>query len=124
LLQQRPRQAEVELLGLDDTAANVLRAEAKSQVGDHTAAQALYIAGEQSEKAAEAAWLAQDLDALGRSSDPVLRRTAEVLQAASQKPLDASLPSLEHYRGLLESASTLRTAMNTLLDTKQAPENP
>lgn len=124
LMQTRPRQAEVELLGLDDTKANALRAEAKSLAGDHTAAQALYIANDQMEKASEAAWLAQDLDELSRASDPVLRQTAEILQNTSQELQDSLKQPLERHQDLLESASTLRAALNTLLDTKHAPADP
>lgn len=47
LMRERPRQAEVELLGLDGPDANSLRAKARSLVGDHAAAQILFAASDQ-----------------------------------------------------------------------------
>jgi len=118
LMQNRPRQAEVELLGLDGAEANSLRARARSLVGDHAAARILYTASDQTEKAAEEAWFAEDLDLMAKATDPVLRQTAEILQTGAQQPQTGSVPPLERHRGLLESAGTLRTAMKRLLDAK------
>jgi len=123
LMQNRPRQAEVELLGLDGAEANSLRARARSLVGDHAAARVLYTASDQTEKAADEAWFAEDLDLMAEATDPVLRQTAEILQTGAQQPQTGSIPPLERHRGLLESAGTLRTAMKRLLDAKDtAPE--
>ena len=119
LMQDRPRQAEVELLGLDGAEANILRAKARSLIGDHAAARILYTASDQIEKATEAAWLAENLDQMANANDPVLRQTAEILQNKAQQTQTNSDPLLERHRGLLESASTLRTAMKKLLDAKE-----
>lgn len=118
LMQDRPRQAEVELLGLDGAEANILRAKARSLSGDHTAARILYAASEQTEEATQAAWFAEDLDQMARANDPLLRQTAETLQNMEQGAQTSSAPPLERHRGLLESAGTLRMAMKKLLDAK------
>jgi len=118
LVQDRPRQAEVELLGLDGAEANILRAKARSLSGDHTAARILYTASDQTEKAMEAAWFAEDLDQMARANDPLLRQIAETLQNMEQQAQTSSDPPLERHRDLLESAGTLRMAMKRLLDGK------
>lgn len=124
LMQSRPRQAEVELLGLDGSDADLLRARARSVAGDHAAARALYAASDRTEKATEAAWLAQDLDHMATSQDPVLRRTAAALRDSPGDRGNDPAPILERNRTLLESSGTLRAAMTTLLDAKQMPGGP
>jgi hypothetical protein len=122
LMRDRPRQAEVELLGLDGPDANSLRARARSLVGDHSAAQSLYAASDRPEQATQAAWFAQDLDRLADAEDPVLRQAADILGNQAQRPNVGADPSLAHHRDVLESASSLRTTMERLLDAKGAPE--
>ncbi|MEI4233401.1 hypothetical protein [Roseovarius sp. D22-M7] len=124
LVQDRPRQAEVELLGLDGPDADLLRARARSVAGDHAAARALYVASDRPEEAAEAAWLAQDLDRMATAQDPVLRQTVAALRDSSADVGTDSTPILERNRALLESSGTLRAAMTTLLDAKGMPGDP
>lgn len=124
LVQERPRQAEVELLDMEDPDATVLRAQAKALAGDYTAAQALYKASDESDLAIQAAWFAQDIDALTRADDPIMRQLAENLQSASQEPASPPDAPFERHRHVLETATTLRTAMTTLLDAKTAPNDP
>lgn len=124
LMRERPRQAEVELLGLEGPDANSLRAKARSLVGDHAAAQILYAASDQTEKTKEAAWLAEDLDQMAEAENPLLRQTAEILSNRVQEQQAVSDLSLEHHRGLLESAGNLRATMESLLDEKEAPHGP
>lgn len=124
LTQDRPRQAEVELLGLDGADVNALRAKARSLMGEHAAAQRLYTASEQPEKATEEAWLASDFDYLAEANDPLLRKTAKLLQDGPEQPQGGDAPVLERDRGLLESAAILRAALQGLLAAKAAPEAP
>lgn len=124
LVQERPRQAEVELLDMDDPDATVLRAQARTLAGDHAAAQALYKASDESDLAMQAAWFAQDMDALTRADDPIVRQLAENLQNASQEPATTPDAPFERHRHVLETAQTLRTATTTLLDAKAVPNDP
>lgn len=124
LVRDRPRQAEVELLGLDGRDAISLRAQARRLVGDHDAARILFNASNQPQQALDAAWFAQDLDQLAEAEDPTLRHTAEVLQDSLRTPIPEQNATLERHRGLLESAGTLRDAMVKLLATKRTPTAP
>jgi hypothetical protein len=124
LMQDRPRQAEVELLGLDGPDADLLRARARSVAGDHAAARTLYAASERPEMATEAAWLAQDLDHMATAQDPVLRQTAALLRDPSQDPSIDAAPTLERNRALLKSSGELRAVMTTLLEAKEMPVDP
>src|SRR6056297_2780102 len=124
LARERPRQAEVELLGLDGQDVNVLRARARSLAGDHATAHVLYDGAGQTDAADRAALFASDPVALSTVSDPVLRDIGDVLQTVTPEPAATGDISLEQSRTLLEQAGAARQSLGRLLDARPAPSVP
>ncbi|MEQ8900958.1 MAG: hypothetical protein RID11_10190 [Roseovarius sp.] len=124
LVQERPRQAEVEILGLDGQDVNVLRARARSLAGDHATARGLYDEAGKKDAAARAALFASDPVALSMVADPVLRDVGDVLRQATVKPAVADDVTLERSRFLLDQASAARRSLERLLETRPAPSVP
>jgi hypothetical protein len=121
LVQERPRQAEVEILGLDGQDANVLRARARSLAGDHATARSLYSEAGKTDAAARAALFASDPVALSMVADPVLRDVGDVLRQATPEPVAAEDITLERSRRLLDQAGAARRSLERLLETRPAP---
>jgi len=124
LVQERPRQAEVELLGLDGQDVNVLRARARSLAGDHVTARGLYDEAGKTDAAARAALFASDPVALSMVADPVLRDVGDVLRHATVAPAAAEDVTLERSRDLLDQAGAARRALERLLEARPAPSVP
>ena len=120
----RPRDAEKELLGLESTEADRLRALARSQIGDHSASAALHSkTGDQAE-ANRQAWLAEDWEALidNRSSSysngaALARLPADGdfaendTESASQEPR-----VLARKRNLIQQSTAARVTIQEILE--------
>lgn len=109
----RPRQAEVELLGLDGQDVNILRARARSMVGEHQQAYDLFKAAGLGKEAAREAWLADN-------------RAAEISPAVSgadpePDPAAEDQGILARNRALLENAGATRDTLEALLAEAPAP---
>lgn len=101
----QPRQAEVELLGLDGQDVNGLRARARSMVGEHGQAYELFKSAGLEDEASREAWLAND----GTVSDGA---------NTSPDTLESAEPAggvLERNKALLEGAGNTRASLQALL---------
>jgi hypothetical protein len=125
LLENRPRQAEVDMLGLTGEDVNLLRAKARSQVGEHMAAARLLSAGNQPDMAKREAWLAEDWDMVLAANDPVLTDVAMLVKP--DIPPDAAAPLagdagvLAQGRALIEASSSTRSTIESLLLSQPGP---
>src|SRR6056297_1836482 len=79
LQEGRPRQAEVELLGLEGANVNALRAEARSRLGQHAAAAQLFTSAGRDDAARSEAWLAEDWEELAAEPDAPFSQVAEYM---------------------------------------------
>ncbi len=126
LLENRPRQAEVELLGLAGEDANILRARARSMVGEHNAAARLFASGNQQDMAKREAWLAEDWEMVLSSGDPVFTDVA-MLVKPDKSPADDTISAaddtavLAHDRALIEASSSARNSIEALLQSLPGP---
>lgn len=119
---QRPRQAEVDLLGISSAEANLLRARARSAIGEHDAAYHLLAAQDRPAAAGRQAWLAEDWTHAARSGPPVLADLAALLGAGTaRRPGDAEPGVLARNRALLSESATARDVLGRLLAAHPMP---
>ncbi len=112
----RPRQAEVELLGLAGADANVLRAEARSRLGQHAAAAQLFASAGRDDDARLQAWLAEDWEELAAQGAP-LSEVAEYMTAPPQSD-ETDVGQLRQSRDLLGESGEVREMLRDLLETR------
>lgn len=118
----RPRQAEVDLLGLTDKDANSLRAQARSMIGEHDAAHEYYTSSGQQAEALNAAWMAENWMDLKNSDDAGLSELAGLLTAegATSDPVMTE-GVLARNRALLETSDRMRKTIAAILEARQPP---
>ncbi|WP_338549672.1 hypothetical protein [Roseovarius phycicola] len=119
LFQGNPRTAEAELLGLDGHDANVLRARAKSMLGNHEQAFDLYQSAGMTSDATREAWLAKDWDRLPEESG-VFGVIAQVHVETEPHSNDGQLAQ---NNALVDTASGSRRAIETMLSAMPQPED-
>jgi len=112
----RPRQAEVELLGLAGADANALRAEARSRLGQHAAAAQLFASAGRDDDARLQAWLAEDWEELAAQGAP-LSEVAEYMTAPPQSD-ETDVGQLRQSRDLLGESGEVREMLRDLLETR------
>lgn len=117
----RPRQAEADLIGRSDKAANALRARARSMMGQHDAAQALYRSAGLEEAAQTEAWQGEEWARLGATDDPALQKLRDVLADTAAPGNGQQDASLAGNRALLERSERMRDALEALLNRNQGP---
>lgn len=115
LMQQRPAEAELALLGLDGPEADLLRARARSLRGDHATAQGLFAATDLPPEADRAALHSRDPEALSRASDPLLRRLGDLLRDPPG-PADDAGAAIDRTEALLAETEIARATLARLLD--------
>ena len=121
LAQERPRQAEVELLGLSGKEVNLLRAKARSMTGAHAQAQDLYRSAGLEDEAAREAWLAADWQGVNGGQ----RAVGTDGNGAEDAPaVDPTPGVLEKNRALLEIAGQTRASLEEMLAATPAPTLP
>ncbi len=125
LLENRPRQAEVELLGVIGTDADLIRAEAKSQAGEYKKAAKLFASSEQMDRSLQESWLAEDWDQISVFESSVL---ADVAKMINPKSISSALaanetiePVLAHSRAMISDSASSRKSISALLDLKPMP---
>lgn len=116
----RPRQAQVDLLGLVGEEVNVLRAQAQSMVGAHRAAQLLYTAGGQTQDALRAAMAAEDWTLAAALGDDDIAALDLLAQTAPDPALVEN--ALAANRALLESSAETRRRIDGLLGARTVPD--
>ncbi|MFN3207689.1 MAG: hypothetical protein ACE369_01545 [Roseovarius sp.] len=115
----RPRQAEVELLGLDGKDANTLRARARSMVGEHRQAYDLFKSAGLEAEAEREAWLAGDGTAvLAQDPSAPLETTVDLERSTAPVPENRVLA---RNRALLEDTGATRDSVQALLAEAPAP---
>lgn len=124
LAQNRPRQAEVELIGINGTEADALRAQALDLAGEHRAASEYFTASDQPNKAQNAAWMAEDWEQISTSEDPVLQNVARLMQAGGTSSDPQMTGVLAQNRRLLEDSAKARETLGNLLKAKPGPQAP
>ncbi len=129
LAENRPRQAEAELENLTDDAADVLRAQARSQVGDHSAAATFFSSGGKPEQSLRQSWFAEDW---ARLMDTQAGATADIAALAAlsasasgtkedAKPESKDERVLAQNRELIQQSLAARDTIKTLLQEKPSP---
>jgi hypothetical protein len=112
----RPRQAEVELLGLDGPDINLLRAEIRNQLGEHGAAASLFASAGEAEAARLQAWLAEDWARLAAEPEADLSEVASFMAKQSETAgTDTATGQLRRGRNLLGQSEEVREMLRTLL---------
>jgi len=124
LAQNQPRQAEVELIGLDGPEADALRAQALELAGEHRAASEYFMASNQPDKAQNAAWLAEDWEQVSTSEDPLLQNVARMMQGDETESDPIATGVLAQSRRLLEDSAKARAILGNLLVAKPGPQAP
>ena len=124
LLENQPHQAEADLLGLTGEDVNVLRAKARSQMGEHKAAAELFASGNQPDMAKREAWLAEDWDRVLAANDPVLTDVAMLVNTPpdAAAPLPDDVGVLARDKALIEASSSTRNTIETLLNSQPGPD--
>ena len=126
LAEGRPRQAEVDLLRLSGTPADLLRAEARSLVGEHRAAAQLFASADQIKKSLNESWLAEDWENLSDIKDQAISDIAALAlsDTKSENPQTNSQPErvLARNRDLVEQSASAREAIEAILQVKPMPE--
>ncbi|MDQ2093979.1 hypothetical protein [Rhodalgimonas zhirmunskyi] len=117
LATDRPALAEAELIGVDGEESDLIRAQARSEIGDHSAAARMFSELSKKTSAAEQAWLASNWDEL-KQADPLLWQDITSLIEEGPTGVSEPLPSegpLARDRALLEKSASARRAMDSLL---------
>lgn len=119
-----PRLAIVELLGLTGDDANLLRARARSMVGEHKAAQVLFAAANQPEAAQREAWRGSDWAQARNSEKPVYDQLATLMSNEDSLTDDTTGEAavLAQNRLLTQSAAEMRATFDALLAAHPTPE--
>ena len=109
----RPREAEVILIGLQGARAELLRARSRAMMGDHAfAADAFEMAGA-TEEARRATWLSGDLERLGRYPDDPLAVASGLAEGKGSDPDASPLAAAE---ALSERSAETRRVLDAVLD--------
>ena len=112
----KPEKAQAVLLGLNDDATNTLLADAKSMSGAYDEAHMLYAQSEQTQPAAEAAWMSEDWQGLTTSETPVFGPAAR-LTAFTEEAIDGPTEGmLARSATALEESVTARETLAELLN--------
>ncbi len=124
LLEGKPRQAEVDLLALEGQEADLLRARAKSQYGDHSDAARMYASAGDTDQFLRQSWLAEDWDQLLLTNDRVLSDGAALASLESSEDQQDSQEGriLTHNRGLIQKSAAARDTIEEILLANPSPE--
>lgn len=120
LAQNKPQQALVELMGLDSTEANRLRAEALWRNGEYGRSGEYMQVAQDPNQAVRGFWHSEDLEAIQAiepEADAPFRQVAEVTNEIGETAKDPEgLTPLAHARALVESSQGTRGGIEDLLN--------
>ncbi len=124
LAQDRPRQAEAELLGIETDAAQRLRAEVRARAGDHGRAAETYEALGLETEAMRQTWLSGDWSRVQENGLPVEQRLARIVTDPSPEDpaIEGADAPLARNRAELARSAELRQVVEALLAENAAPE--
>ncbi len=114
LMLEQPFQAQAALIGIEDTEAALLRAQAKEMAGDYRAAAEIFSRNDAAAQATQAAWLAEDWRDLIGTDTPVLGSVAALGQSSLAAD-DAGLGPLGLADRALAESTAARDALEQLL---------
>ncbi|MEB8387672.1 hypothetical protein OO012_10560 [Rhodobacteraceae bacterium KMM 6894] len=117
-----PHQALVDLLGLDGKDANILRAKAKSQLGEHRAAHQLFLSAGETKSALREALLAEEWKHVEAIADEELVDVVSL--GLSDKIGEEPIGALARNRVLLDASAFAREEVKKLLETRVVPPAP
>lgn len=122
LINEKPRQAELELLGEtgDDVMAMIARA--RSMAGEHNAAQNIFAQINAQEDAERQAFLDGDWDTLQGSADPVIAAVAERQTAPAAAADEEVNQVLARNSAMIEDSQVMRAEIEALLSGVSIPE--
>jgi hypothetical protein len=118
----RPEEAEIILIGQRSDEVARLRAEARSQMGDHVFAKSIFSDSGRTSEAVTSAWLSGDWQDVAES-DTVLAPAADLMQ---QEPpvFDPAQVSLAGVDAVFDASTRSRETLRALLDATAVPSNP
>ncbi|MEO3413217.1 hypothetical protein AAFO92_01035 [Roseovarius sp. CAU 1744] len=128
IMEGRPHQVEAELLSVEGADADLLRAKARSMVGDHLAAADFFVATGDTEQSRRQAWLAEDWNRLLEAEDPALSSSAALALLGDGDPRDSDSETtqlsdriLSRNRGLIQQSSAARETIQQVLEAHPLP---
>lgn len=111
----RPEEAEILLIGLKGQEVSMLRAVARSRMGDHDYARSIYAELGQEEKALVEAWLSGDWPRVSKTEGNPLSPAATMLQAEYELPSIGGV-SLSDAEAMFSASSKSREIIVGMLD--------
>jgi hypothetical protein len=117
----RPRRAEAEVLGMVGEDAELVRAEARRQAGDHTRARQAYFQMGKVQEGERQAWLAGDWMALQKADTSQYREFAQIVEP--DEPMAETDGVLALNRQRLDQSAKMREVLAALLDLHGVPGN-
>ncbi|MEO0372969.1 MAG: hypothetical protein AAF231_16045, partial [Pseudomonadota bacterium] len=122
LMQDRPRQAELEVLG--ETGQDILEiiARVRSLSGEHSVAQEIYTELNAEEDAQRQAFLDGNWTALQRSSDPVIAAVADRQTAPASTENVEVQQVLARNSAMIEDSQSMRAEIEALLSGTALPD--
>jgi hypothetical protein len=124
LANKRPRQAELELLGMTGEDAKLLRAEAHSIAGEHATASNLFSETQNHEDAMRQAWIGGDWHTLQDHDTSAIASFANRMINVNVSEGFEDNEILARNAAILEDSRDMRTEINALLNAMQTPELP
>lgn len=119
LAKRAPRQALVDLLGLEGADVNIHRARARSQLGEHRAAHLLYLSAGQTDAALREALLAEDWTEAEAIADSEFSDLLSL--GARESVIETPTGVLARNRALLEASASAREEVESLLAVQTIP---
>ncbi|WP_167645256.1 hypothetical protein [Mameliella alba] len=118
----RPEEAEIILISQRGDEVGRLRAEARSQMGDHVFAKSIFSDAGRTSEAVTSAWLSGDWQDVAES-DTVLAPAADLMQ--QERPVfDPAQVSLAGVDAVFDASTRSRETLRALLDATAVPSNP
>lgn len=111
----KPEKAQASLSGLEGAVADTLRADAKRMSGAYDEAHALYAQSEQTQPAAEAAWMSEEWQGLTPTETPVFGPATRLAAFAEDVPSDPTTGMLARSAAALEESEAARATLAELL---------
>lgn len=113
----KPHRALIELMGMEGSEANKLRAKAHWMTGEYNEAGEYLMEENQTEEAARGFWLSEQLEPARSTGQTAFAEVAEVTSAIGENAKDpVDMTPLAHARALMESSIGTRDEITALLD--------